>query len=150
MKKLTRFIFLQILFIFVFLSTSWTPALKRCHKINAKAEGVVIFQHRESIATEADIIGGGLLNGTTRASFILTSFGSFTGFLQITTKHGKLDFRIYDGYASETEFRATAVAMEGSGTGKLRGATGVLYLEGVTINANGDFTENITGEICLD
>ena len=99
------------------------------------------------VITEAKIIGGGLLNGTTRAVFTFVSAEGFIGELNLVTKHGSVQFVINDGQFIGDQFRATAIAVGGSG--KLAGASGSMVLEGVS-EPSGDFTQNISGEICFD
>ena len=140
---------LAIIIVFT-LSTAWSPAIRGCHNINAKGEGSVTGQTGNITFTEADIIGGGLLHGTTSAEFTFHSADAFTGTLLFTTRHGSLEFYISDGYFGGTSFRATAVAVEGSGTGKLAGASGTVVIESVEVNPDGSFTEELTGEICFE
>jgi hypothetical protein len=151
MKKFKQFLPLAaigLIAMFVIISSAWMPLIKGCHKINAKGEGAIVGMAAGVITTEADIIGGGLLNGTTRAEFTFpVSPEAFTGTLVFTTKQGTLSFDV-NGSFTGTQFNATAVATEG--TGKLAGAEGTLVLEGVVDPSDGSFTENISGEICLD
>ncbi|GEO06535.1 hypothetical protein AAE02nite_41990 [Adhaeribacter aerolatus] len=155
MKKLNHFlpvIGLFLIAVLVIFSSAWVPAIRGCHKINAKGNGIILSAPTEVVTvTEAEIIGGGLLHGTTRAEFTSpVTPDTFIGTLVFTTRQGTLAFEINNGHFIGTQFFATAVAIEGSGTGKLAGATGTLVLEGVVNPTNGSFTEDVTGEICFD
>jgi hypothetical protein len=52
------------------------------------------------------------------------------------------------GHERTGEFSATTTGM--SGTGKLAGVTGELTLNGVEDLSTLTFTEDVTGEICVD
>lgn len=146
MKYLNILIPFAFTAIFLILSSA-IPPQKGCHKINAKGEGSIVSMAGPEVITEAHIIGGGLLNGKTWAVFHFVSEEGFIGKLDLVTKHGSIQFVINDGQFTGDQFRATAIAV--SGSGKLAGASGSLVLEGVS-EANGDFTEKISGEICFD
>jgi hypothetical protein len=154
MKKINFLLTLPIIALIVTLTSAWRPPVKSCHTINAKGTGTITSPPGPMVTTEANINGGGLLNGTTSATFTFSdpSTGAFGGTLVFTTKHGTLEFDIDNGQLIEggAQFSATAVAVEGSGTGKLEGATGELQLEGVSINSSGDFTEDVSGYICFE
>ena len=143
LKILIPFAFTAIFVIF----SSAIPAQKGCHKINAKGEGGIVSMSGPEVITEAKIIGGGLLNGTTWAVFNFVSPEDFIGKLELVTKHVSVQFVINDGQFTGDQFRATAIAVGGSG--KLAGASGSLVLEGIS-EPSGDFTENITWEICFE
>lgn len=146
MKNLNAIVFVGVIVLLGLLSSA-ILAPKRCHKINAKGKGAITGGTAPQVITEVDIIGGGLLNGRTYAVFTMGSSGDFTGELDLVTKHGAIHFEIGDGQFTGDRFKATAVAV--SGSGKLSGATGFLVLEGITISET-DFTETIRGEICFD
>ena len=119
-----------------------------CHTINAKGSG-----HESNFQTTADITGGGLLHGTTEASFTPTGLSgttlSFTGTITFFVNGGTLTATLTGTFDVTTgAFEATTTSI--SGTGKLAGATGTLTPKGVEDLATGDFTETITGEICVD
>ena len=152
MKSLSR-----LLWVLVLVGVSLVPvnpafAGVTCHQINAKGEGQVNFDTNSSVG---QIIGGGLLHGTTEGFFTFTSFdpdtgvGTYEGTFRITTKHGTLTLHMFDGiFNTQTGVfsnDSTAVA----GTGKLEGPTGGLFFEGV-VAPDGHFTDTIRGEICLD
>lgn len=125
------------------------PAATSCHKINAKGIG----KDNGDLTTSAQIIGGGLLHGTTTAAFTPTGFSfpdfSFTGTITFTTNNGTLTASLTGSLNVVTgEFTATTTGM--SGTGKLAGVTGQLTLRGVEDLSTLVFTEDVTGEICVD
>ena len=120
-----------------------------CHIINAKGIG----QDLGSGRTQADIIGGGLLHGTTEGNFVITGFvgtvASFTGTVVFTTNHGTLTVTVTGIFdISNGKFDATGSVTDS--TGKLDGATGTINLQGVEDLTNGSFVEDVTGRICLD
>src|SRR5690606_9030033 len=94
LKLLSPFAFIAL---FTFL-VSAIPAEKGCHKFNAKAKGITTSEPGPMVVTEADIIGGGLLNGKTRAVFNVDEDGNFTGTLNLVTKHGSVDFVVSEGF----------------------------------------------------
>jgi hypothetical protein len=120
-----------------------------CHTINAKGVG----QDLGGGQTTAQIIGGGLLHGTTQASFVITGFAgtvaSFDGTIVFTVNNATLTAHVSGTLDVATgEFQATTSSI--SGTGKLAGATGSLSFSGVEDLSTGTFTEDVTGEICAD
>lgn len=120
-----------------------------CHNINAKGVGQDLGAGR----TTAQIIGGGLLQGTTQASFVITGFSgtvaSFEGTIVFTVNNATLTAHVSGTLDVATgEFNATTSSI--SGTGKLLGATGSLSFNGVEDLSTGSFTEDVTGEICAD
>src|SRR6266545_2410260 len=103
--------------------------------------------------TTAQIIGGGLLHGTTAASFVITGFSgtvaSFEGTIVFTVNRGTLTAGVAGTLDVATgAFSATSTSI--AGTGKLAGATGSLAFNGVEDLSDGSFTEDVTGEICVD
>jgi hypothetical protein len=120
-----------------------------CHNINAKGIG----QDLGGGQTTAQIIGGGLLQGSTQASFAITGFSgtvaSFDGTIVFTVNNATLTAKVAGTLDVATgEFQATTASI--SGTGKLTGATGSLSFTGVEDLSTGSFTEDVTGEICAD
>ena len=141
------------LVLMLLVAAAATPAEARgavsCHAINAKGVGQDLGGGR----TTAQIIGGGLLHGTTEASFVITGFSgtvaSFTGTIVFTVNNATLTAAVSGTLDVATgEFEAATSAV--SGTGKLAGATGSLSFSGVEDLATGSFTEDVTGEICVD
>jgi hypothetical protein len=120
-----------------------------CHNVNAKGVG----QDHGGGQTTAQIIGGGLLQGTTQASLTITGLSgtvaSFEGSIVFTLNNATLTAQVSGTLDVATgEFNATTSSV--SGTGKLAGATGSLSFNGVEDLLTGSFTENITGEVCAD
>jgi hypothetical protein len=123
-------------------------AAESCHKINAKGVG----QDLGFGMTEAQIIGGGLLHGTTEGQFVVSGafpVFSIAGTVKFTTHQGTLTVTVTGTFDVITgEFSASGPVTDA--TGKLAGATGELSLEGVENLSDGSFVEDVTGEICVD
>jgi hypothetical protein len=103
------------------------------------------------------ITQGGGLNGTTQAVFTSmftptpdpTTF-SFTDDLTITTDKGVLkthNVAIFD--VARGVFSAIDRIDPNASTGDFAGATGVLYINGTTIDGGATIQAEITGEICF-
>ena len=120
-----------------------------CHKIDASGVG----QDLGGGQTVAQISDGGLLQGTTAASFTITgvvgTVASFAGTITFTTNRGTLTANVA-GTLDVATGAFSAVSSGLSGTGKLAAATGSLAFNGVENLATGAFTEVVTGSICLD
>jgi hypothetical protein len=120
-----------------------------CHNINAKGAG----QDLGGGATTATITGGGLLEGTTAASFVITGISgtvaSFEGTIVFTVNNATLTAAL-TGTIDVASGVFSAATTGITGTGKLAGATGNLSFSGVENLATGSFTEDVTGEICAD
>jgi hypothetical protein len=120
-----------------------------CHKINAKGIG----QDNFDLTTQADITGGGLLNGTTASTLVATGFVfpdyAFGGTIVFTTKHATLTASIA-GTLDVTTGAFSATANVTGGTGKLAGATGTLSFDGVEDLSTGRFVEDVDGIVCAD
>ena len=148
--KAVRRVVLLLLFVVVgtLVTVSQARAAVSCHKINAKGVG----QDLGDGVTEADIIGGGLLQGTTVGNFMITgvsgTVASIEGTVVFTTSQATLTAvaGIFD--TATGEFSATGPVT--GATGKLAGATGTLLLEGIEDLSNGRFVEDVTGTICVD
>jgi hypothetical protein len=126
-----------------------SSAAVSCHKINAKGVG----QDLGGGMTTARIVGGGLLHGTTAATFVITGFSgtvaSFHGTIVFTVNRATLTAELAGTFDVATgAFAATSSSI--AGTGKLAGATGSLTLQGVEDLTDGSFTETVRGEICVD
>jgi hypothetical protein len=124
-------------------------AATSCHAIDASGVGQDLGGGR----TVAQISDGGLLQGTTAASFTITGFSgtvaSFAGTITFTTNRAMLTAHVAGTLDVATgAFSATTSGM--SGSGKLAGATGSLVFNGVENLAAGAFTETIGGSICVD
>jgi hypothetical protein len=121
-----------------------------CHNnINAKGSG----QDLGGGVTNAQIIGGGLLHGTTVGNFTITGFvppiASFGGTVVFTTKHGSLTVTINGVLNTETgEFSASGPVA--AATEKLAGATGIIMFQGIENLSTGSFIEDVSGLVCVD
>jgi hypothetical protein len=128
---------------------SLAQAAVSCHKINAKGIG----QDLGGGVTNANIDGGGLLNGTTVGNFTITGFSpplaSFVGTVQFTANRATLIVTVAGILDVATgEFSASGPVT--GATGKLAGATGTLLLDGIEDLSNGSFVEDVTGLVCAD
>jgi hypothetical protein len=120
-----------------------------CHKINAKGVG----QDLGNGVTTAQIIGGGLLQGTTQGNFVIAGGEppafSINGTVVVTTSQATLTVAVVGTFNVATGmFSATGPVT--AATGKLAGAVGTLLLEGVEDLSTGKFVEDVTGLICVD
>ena len=132
------------------MMTDQPTAAVSTHQINAKGVG----QDLGGGNTQARIIGGGLLNGTTTAHFDITG-GSppvflIEGDVTFTTNQGAtLAVHISGTFDVDSgEFSASG-PVTGS-TGKLAGATGILTLSGVEDFSDGAFVEDVRGSISVN
>ena len=120
-----------------------------CHAINAKGVG----QDNGDGTTDVQVIGGGLLHGTTHGSFVATgvtgSVVSIAGTVVFTVNRATLTVSV-TGTLDVSNGAFTAAGPVTAATGKLAGATGSLTLSGVEDLSNGTFVETITGDICVD
>jgi len=150
MKTLRRVIPL-LLFVVVatLITVSQARAAASCHKINAKGVG----QDLGGGVTEADITGGGLLQGTTAGNFVIGDLSgtvaSIEGTVVFTTNQATLTVTVTGVFDVATgEFSASGPVT--GATGKLAGASGTLLLEGMENLSDGSFLEDVTGTICVD
>jgi hypothetical protein len=146
-RRIVRLVLFTILSGLMMISAA--QAAESCHKINAKGVG----QDLGGGMTEAQIIGGGLLHGTTAGVFEITGASgpllSIAGTVTFTTHQGTLTVSVTGTLNVATgEFSASGPVTDA--TGKLAGATGELSLEGVENLSDGSFVEDVTGEICVD
>ncbi len=122
-----------------------------CRNINATGVG----QDHGGGQTVGQISDGGLLQGTTAASFAITGISgtvaSFAGPITFTTNRATLTVDL-DGTLNLTTGEFSASGDVSEGTGKLDGATGTLTLAGVQNLSDpaGSFTETVSGQICVD
>ncbi len=104
--------------------------------------------------TDGRITQGGMLNG--RTHFVASGFFPtavpdvflLTGNLTITTKKGTLttsDTAIFN----PGKGLFTDIAQITGGTGDFAGATGVLFISGITKDGGATFDDKIVGNICL-
>ena len=147
-----------ILFVLVgtLIMTSQAEAGVSCHTINAKGVGQGTGgtgTQDDPLTTVAQIKGGGLLQGTTEASFIITG-GSppileFEGPITFTTNKATLTVFLTGTLDVVTGvFMANGPVVDADG--KLEGATGSLIFDGVQNLVDGSFVETVTGQICVD
>jgi hypothetical protein len=127
-----------------------------CHTINATGVGQGIGgvgTAADPVRTVARIRGGGLLQGTTDASFELTGATSdvveFEGLLIFTVNRGTLTVAVTGRLDLESGAFTAAGPVEAA-TGKLTGAEGALTITGVQDLEDGSFTETLRGRICVD
>jgi hypothetical protein len=149
MKALRIILPLVIAFAMAAVAPAVALGSTACHSIDATGVGQDLGEGR----TVAQISDGGLLQGTTAASFQITGLSgtvaSFAGTITFTTNRGTLTATVAGTLDLATgAFSATSSIL--SGTGKLAGASGSLVFNGVENLATGAFTEVITGSICVD
>ena len=150
MKRLGRIVAgCSLAMLVAFFVAAEARAAESCHKINAMGAG----QDLGGGMTQATVVGGGLLHGTTEGHFTITGFSgtvaSFAGDVEFTTNQGTLTVTVAGTLDVATgEFEAAGEVT--AATGKLAGATGTLSLRGVENLSTGAFLETITGEICVD
>ena len=120
-----------------------------CHAINAKGVG----QDLGGGMTRAQIMGGGLLEGTTQGSFAVTGFSgtvaSISGTVVFTVNRATVTVSV-SGTLDVASGAFSASGPVSASSGKLAGATGSLLLSGVENLGDGSFTETVTGTICAD
>ena len=150
MKRLQSGLRLTVLVtLSIMMMASQSHAAESCHNINAKGVG----QDLGGGTTQAQIIGGGLLHGTTEGNFTITgvsgTVASFEGTVEFTTGHGTLTVTVV-GSLDVATGRFSASGTVSDATGKLTGATGELSFEGIENLSDGSFVEDVTGEICVD
>lgn len=149
MKALCKLLVVLTLGVVAGVAPAQASASVSCHKINAKGIG----QDLGGGMTTARIVGGGLLHGTTAATFVITGLSgtvaSFHGTIVFTVNKATLTAALTGTFDVATgAFAATSSSI--TGTGKLAGATGSLTLRGVEDLTDGSFTETVRGEICVD
>lgn len=132
------------------LASSWVQAGEVCIPINAKAKGMFTGP----TTTASQIIGGGILHGTTTAvvevtGVIAPGVVSFVSTLALTTKHGALTLFFADGVFNLVtgEFSADSVVV--GGTGRFAGASGELFFHGFSFPDGTFIDDEISGEICV-
>lgn len=149
MKTLKKLVDLfLVIFVASLIVASSAHAAVSCHKINAKGAG----QDLGGGVTEAQIIGGGLLHGTTQGFFAATGGPpvlTIAGTVTFTTRQGTLTVTV-SGTLNVASGNFIASGPVTAATGKLAGATGTLLFEGVEDFSTGKFVEDVKGLICLD
>lgn len=121
-----------------------------CHDVDATGVG----QDLGGGMTIAQISEGGLLQGTTTASFAVVDVSGFpvlgiAGTVTFTTNKATLTVAVTGTFDVSTGGFAASGPVTGA-TGKLAGATGTLTFVGVENLTTGVFTETVTGNICAD
>jgi hypothetical protein len=121
------------------------------------AHGTLSVVNNGNGTTSGTLTQGGRLNGTTQAMFTSSftptpdpSTFSFTDDLTLTTVNGVLrthNVGIFD--VARGLFSAVNRIDPNASTGDFAGATGVLYVNGKTIDSGATFQAEITGEICF-
>ena len=122
------------------------------HKIYAKGEGAFT----SPTTTESEIIGGGILHGTTTAELVITGTDpttgalTFMGTLVLTDEHGTLTLGIFDGLYDPLTGEFSNDSVVTSGTDRFAGATGELFFHGFVFPDGTFIDDAIVGEICVD
>jgi hypothetical protein len=122
------------------------------HKINATGEGAFTGP----TTTESQIIGGGILHGTTTAELFITGTDpttgdlTFVGTLVLTSEHGTLTLAIFDGLYDPATGEFSNDSTVASGTDEFAGATGELYFHGFVFPDGTFIDDALVGEICVD
>jgi hypothetical protein len=118
-----------------------------CHKINARGIG----QDLGGGATNAQIIGGGLLHGTTVGDFEVTgqsgTVASIEWTVVFTANNATLTVTVSGTLDVGTGAFNTSGPVTAS-TGKLAGSTGSLTFVGTENLSTGRFVEDVTGTVC--
>jgi hypothetical protein len=133
-----------------------TSAAEVCLKLNATGKGQITGQTATNATTVSEVIGGGVLHGTTTAELTFTGIDPVTGVatyegtLVLTNRHGTVNVSFSDGsfnlVTGEFENDSTITG----GTGRFAGATGDIYFHGF-VAADGSFIDDaIDGTICLE
>jgi hypothetical protein len=149
MKVSLRASVLAVLVVAINLMTiAPAQAAGSCHNINAKGQG----QDLGNGVTNAQIIGGGLLHGTTVGHFTVTglsgALASIAGTVAFSANKATLTVAVAGTFDLSTgAFNASGPVS--ASTGKLAGATGSVSFAGTENLGNGSFVEDIDGNICL-
>lgn len=152
-------VLLTVLIAATAVSATRADAGVSCHRINASGIGEGAAPEPGDppnlVRTVAEISGGGLLQGSTDAAFVITDPTppefAFNGELTFTTNRATLTVELVGDLNVVTgDFSASGPVI--SSTGKLAGASGTLAFDGVQDLADpaGSFTETVRGEICVD
>src|SRR5262249_21746710 len=129
-----------------------TRAQVTCHQINAKGEGAFTGP----TTTESQIIGGGILHGTTTAELVITGTDpttgarTYVGTLVLTSEHGTLTLDIFDGLYDPVTGEFSNDSAVASGTDEFAGATGELYFHGFVFPDGTFIDDAIVGEVYVD
>ena len=123
-----------------------------CHQINATGEGAFTGP----TTTESQIIGGGILHGTTTAELFITGTDpttgalTFMGSLVLTNEHGTLTLGIFDGLYDPLTGEFSNDSVVTSGTDRFAGATGELFFHGFVFPDGTFIDDALVGEVCVD
>jgi hypothetical protein len=150
MRKVLLLLTIVAALLVVFGSAQTAAAAVSCHEISATGVG----QDLGNGNTTAQISEGGVLQGTTVGSFVVTDFTGFpvlaiAGTVTFTTNKATLTVSVA-GTLDVSTGDFTASGPVSDATGKLSGATGSLMLAGTENLVTGVFTETIAGDICVD
>jgi len=149
MNALRRSLSVLIAFALLVVAPATAFGGTSCRNINATGVG----QDLGSGQTVGQISDGGLLQGTTAASFSITGISgtvaSFAGPITFTTNRATLTATLV-GTLDLASGAFSAASSGIFGTGKLAGATGSLSFSGVENLATGAFTEVVSGSICVE
>jgi hypothetical protein len=158
MRRIALVIFMVLLGVLVRPGPAAVASVS-CHGITATGTGSGAAAQPGDppnlVRTRARLSDGGLLQGTTAASFTITGPTStgvaFAGPLTVTANRATVTVALTGTLDVSTgEFSATGPIV--ASTGKLSGAIGSLTLSGVQDLSDpaGSFTEVVTGSICVD
>ena len=149
MNALRRSLWVLIAFALLVVAPATAFGGTSCRNINATGVG----QDLGSGQTVGQISDGGLLQGTTAASFSITGISgtvaSFAGPITFTTNRATLTATLV-GTLDLASGAFSAASSGIFGTGKLAAATGSLSFSGAENLATGAFTEVVSGSICVD
>ena len=151
MSRLRRSLLLSSLVVTGVLAAGVTNAaasVKVCLPVLAHGVG----HDNGDFTTDATISSLGFMVGTSHAEFMPTDSPpdrqNFAGTITFTTALGKLYAPVAGSFFPTGEFTARSNKSV-SGTGLLRGVTGMLDIRGTEDFQTFDFTEKITGRLCL-
>ena len=151
MRRIRAFFLIAVVLVSGLVASGAAQADQGCHKINTRVEGTVDFA---TSTVEGQVVGGGILEGTTEGSFVFTSIdpqtgtATYEGSYLITTKHGTLSLDLFDGFIDLATLTGSNNSVVTGGTGRFAGATGGLVFEG-GVEADGTSTDYLSGTICL-
>src|SRR5215207_4239442 len=125
-----RFVASPVVLLGSMLIAGPAEAVGGCHKITARGVG----QDLGGGVTEARVIGGGLLHGTTLGNFTITgvsgSVATFVGTVEFATSKATLTVAV-TGTLNLSSGAFSASGPVSAATGRLAGATGNLTFNGV-------------------
>ena len=128
-------------------------ATPRTHAICVPVRATGVGQDLGGGRTQATISSHGLLVGHTTAALtiheVVGTSASFTGQIDFTNALGTLTAQVAGTFdVASGAFRATSTSL--TGTGLLHRVSGSVTLVGLEDFATLQFTETITGRLCLD